>query len=119
VAFLLGQWGDFRVTASTKQELFENVCNAINARMTAGAVPSLSIGGLNLQYISLSELMKLRDKFRNNHRQENEFELRMADIKQIHTLFDAVALAAAAHGWFETIHFFSFWKTAMHSMFRM
>ncbi len=52
------------MSAPTKQEMLENVENAINARMTGGAVQSYSIGGRNLQYISLSELMSLRDKLR-------------------------------------------------------
>ena len=41
-----------------------NVENAINARMTGGAVQSYSIGGRNLQYIPLPELMRLRDQLR-------------------------------------------------------
>ncbi len=49
---------------ATKQEMLENVENAINARMTGGAVQSYSIGGRNLQYITLSELMKLRDQLK-------------------------------------------------------
>jgi hypothetical protein len=49
---------------ATKKEILENVENAINARMTGGAVQSYSIGGRNLQYITLSELMKLRDQLK-------------------------------------------------------
>ena len=49
---------------ATKKEMLENVENAINARMTGGAVQSYSIGGRNLQYITLSELMKLRDQLK-------------------------------------------------------
>lgn len=49
---------------ATKQEMLENVENAINARMTGGAVQFYSIGGRNLQYITLSELMKLRDQLK-------------------------------------------------------
>ncbi|MCK9555005.1 peptidylprolyl isomerase [bacterium] len=52
------------MSAPTKQEMLENVENAINARMTGGAVQSYSIGGRNLQYISLSEMVALRDKLR-------------------------------------------------------
>jgi len=52
------------VSAPTKQEMLDNVENAINARMTGGAVQSYSIGGRNLQYISISELIKLRDQLR-------------------------------------------------------
>jgi len=35
------------------------VNDAINARLSGGAVASYSIGGRNLQYISLKELMDL------------------------------------------------------------
>jgi len=52
------------MAAPTKQEMLENVENAINARMTGGAVTSYSIGGRNLQYISLDELLKLRGQLR-------------------------------------------------------
>jgi hypothetical protein len=52
------------VSAPTKQEMLENVEIAINARMTGGAVQSYSINGRNLQYITLSELLKLRDQLR-------------------------------------------------------
>lgn len=52
------------MSAPTKQEMLDNVETAINARMTGGAVQSYSIGGRNLQYISLNELIKLRDQLR-------------------------------------------------------
>ena len=52
------------MAAPTKQEMLDNVEIAINARMTGGAVQSYSIGGRNLQYISISELLKLRDQLR-------------------------------------------------------
>ncbi len=52
------------MSAPTKQEMLDNVENAINARMTGGAVQSYSIGGRNLQYITLTELIKLRDSLR-------------------------------------------------------
>lgn len=52
------------MSAPTKQEMLDNVENAINARMTGGAVQSYSIGGRNLQYISLDELLKLRGQLR-------------------------------------------------------
>jgi len=52
------------MASPSKQEMLENVENAINARMTGGAVQSYSIGGRNLQYITLSELMKLRDQLK-------------------------------------------------------
>lgn len=52
------------MSAPTKQEMLANVETAINARMSGGAVQSYSIGGRNLQYINLSELIKLRDKLR-------------------------------------------------------
>jgi len=62
-AFLLGEKKELSV-APTKQEMLNNLDTAINARMTGGAVQSYSIGGRNLQYISLSELLKLRDQLR-------------------------------------------------------
>ena len=49
---------------ATKQEMLENVENAINARMAGGAVQAYSIGNRNLQYISLSELIKLRNQLK-------------------------------------------------------
>ena len=52
------------MSAPTKQEMLENVETAINARMTGGAVQSYSIGGRNLQYITLAELIKLRGTLR-------------------------------------------------------
>lgn len=52
------------MAAPTKQEMLENVENAINARMTGGAVQSYTIGGRNIQYIGLEELRKLRDQLR-------------------------------------------------------
>ena len=52
------------MSAPTKQEMLENVETAINVRMTGGAVQSYSIGGRNLQYITLAELIKLRDMLR-------------------------------------------------------
>lgn len=52
------------MTAPTKQELLDNVETAINARLTGGAVHSYTIGDRNLQYISLNELIRLRDKLR-------------------------------------------------------
>jgi hypothetical protein len=52
------------MASPSKQEMLENVENAINARMTGGAVQSYSIGGRNLQYITLSELIKLRETLR-------------------------------------------------------
>ncbi len=52
------------MSAPTKQEMLDNVENAINARMTGGAVSSYTIGGRNLQYITLTELIKLRDQLR-------------------------------------------------------
>jgi hypothetical protein len=52
------------MSVPTKQEMLDNVEIAINARMTGGAVQSYSIGGRNLQYVSLNELIKLRDQLR-------------------------------------------------------
>ena len=48
------------MSAPSKQEMLDNVENAINARMTGGAVQSYSIGGKNLQYMLLSELRAWR-----------------------------------------------------------
>ena len=45
---------------ATKQEMLENVENAINARMTGGAVQSYSINGRNIQYMPLTELRQMR-----------------------------------------------------------
>ena len=53
--------GDYMATP-TKQQLLDKVNEAIDVRLTGGAVASYSIGGRNLQYISLRELMDLRDK---------------------------------------------------------
>lgn len=52
------------MAAPTKQEMLENVENAINARVTGGAVQSYSIGGRNLQYVPLPDLYKLRDQLK-------------------------------------------------------
>ena len=52
------------MSSPSKQEMLENVENAINARVNGGAVQSYSIGGRNIQYIPLPELMKLRDQLR-------------------------------------------------------
>jgi hypothetical protein len=52
------------MSAPTKQEMLENVETAINARMAGGAVQSYSINGRNLQYVSLTELIKLRETLR-------------------------------------------------------
>jgi hypothetical protein len=49
---------------ATSQELLTQVESAIEARLTGGAVQSYSIGGRNIQYISLTELYKLRDKLK-------------------------------------------------------
>jgi len=52
------------VSAPSKQEMLDNVENAINARMTGGAVQSYSIGGKNLQYMLLSELRAWRKQLK-------------------------------------------------------
>ncbi len=49
---------------ATKQEMLDNVEAAINARISGGAVQSYTIGGRNLMYIPLTDLMKLRDQLR-------------------------------------------------------
>lgn len=51
-------------TTITSTTLLAQVEAAISARMSGGAVQSYSIGGRNLQYISLSELRQLRDDLR-------------------------------------------------------
>lgn len=48
-----------------KQTLLDNVEAAINARLTGGAVQSYMINGRNVMYVSLSELMKLRDQLKS------------------------------------------------------
>lgn len=52
------------MSAPTKQEMLENVENAINARISGGAVQAYSISGRNIQYIPLPDLYKLRDQLR-------------------------------------------------------
>ena len=52
------------LSAPTRQEMLDNVETAINARITGGALHSYSIGGRNLQYITLDELRNLRDQLR-------------------------------------------------------
>ena len=47
---------------ASKQEMLTAVNDAIQVRLTGGAVASYGIGGRNLQYISLRELTDLRDK---------------------------------------------------------
>jgi len=47
---------------ATRQELLDKVNTAIDARLTGGGVASYSIGGRNLQYVSLTELFQIRDK---------------------------------------------------------
>ncbi len=60
----MGSLEEETMAAPSKQEMLENVEIAINARMTGGAVQSYSINGRNLQYVSLSELIQLRDRLR-------------------------------------------------------
>ena len=50
--------------AVSAQVMLDNIEAAINARLTGGAVQSYSIGGRNLQYISLSELRQMRDQLK-------------------------------------------------------
>lgn len=52
------------MSAPTKQEMLENVENAINARISGGAVQAYSIAGRNIQYIPLPDLYKLREQLR-------------------------------------------------------
>lgn len=51
-------------TVATTQELLDAVETAISARLSGGAVQSYSIGGRNLQYVSLKELYDIRDRLR-------------------------------------------------------
>ena len=48
----------------SKQELLDKIEAAIDARLSGGAVQSYSIGGRNLQYVTLEELRKLRDQLK-------------------------------------------------------
>lgn len=48
----------------SKQDLLDKVEAAIEARLSGGAVQSYSIGGRNLQYVTLEELRKLRDQLK-------------------------------------------------------
>ena len=48
------------MSAPTKQEMLDNLENAINARMIGGAVQSYSINGRNIQYMPLTELRQMR-----------------------------------------------------------
>lgn len=50
--------------AVSKQDLLDKVEAALDARLSGGAVQSYSIGGRNLQYITLEELRKLRDQLK-------------------------------------------------------
>jgi len=50
--------------AVAKQTLLDNVESAIDTRLTGGAIQSYSIGNRNLQYMTLSELTKLRDQLK-------------------------------------------------------
>jgi hypothetical protein len=45
---------------ATTQEMLDAVNNAINVRLTGGAVQSYTISGRNIQYIPLSELKELK-----------------------------------------------------------
>lgn len=51
--------------APTKQEMLDTLETAINTKMTGGMVRSYSIGGRNIQYESLSELLKMRKQLQN------------------------------------------------------
>lgn len=44
------------------QEMLDAVNNAINARLTGGAVASYSVNGRDIQYISLRELRELKNE---------------------------------------------------------
>lgn len=51
--------------APTKQEMLEVLETAINTKMAGGMVQSYSIGGRNIQYERLSELLKMRKQLQN------------------------------------------------------
>ena len=46
----------------SKQEILDQVNEAIFSRISGRVVASYSVAGMNLQYITLSELMELRGK---------------------------------------------------------
>ncbi len=50
---------------ATTQEMLDNVNDAINARLTGGAVSSYEIDGRNLKYIPIDDLLKLRTTLQN------------------------------------------------------
>ncbi|MEI8350084.1 MAG: hypothetical protein WCI77_08010 [Candidatus Omnitrophota bacterium] len=52
------------MSAPTKQEMLDSVETAIKAITDGGAVQSYSIGGRNIQRMSIIELMSLRDKLK-------------------------------------------------------
>ena len=52
------------MSAPSKQEMLDNVENAINTFISNGAVQSYSIGGRNIQRAQLPELVKWRDQLR-------------------------------------------------------
>ncbi len=52
------------MAAPTKQEMLENVENAINAFLNNGAVQSYSIGGRTVHRSELSQLIELRKQLR-------------------------------------------------------
>ena len=62
---------------ATTQEMLDKVNTAIVARLDGGAVQSYSIGGRNIQYISLGELYKLRDILRKEVNSSNVSNTRL------------------------------------------
>jgi len=62
---------------ATALELLTAVETAITARLSGGAVQSYSIGGRNIQYISLGELYKLREQLRKEVNASNVTTTRM------------------------------------------
>jgi hypothetical protein len=52
------------ITTVTTATLLAAVEQAIAARLNGGAVQSYSIGGRNLQYMTIESLMKLRDQLK-------------------------------------------------------
>lgn len=48
----------------TAQEILDALDTAVKARLDGGAVGSYSIGGRNIQYMPLDQLMRMRDKYK-------------------------------------------------------
>lgn len=62
---------------ATTQELLTAVETAIEARLNGGAVQAYTIGGRNIQYITLSELYKLRTQLKKEVNASNVSNTRL------------------------------------------